>query len=386
MKRILILGSNLRIGGIQRALVSLLWEIHGKYEITLLLFWPDGPLLRELPADVKVLGVRSAYRFLGMTARDAKSLGDRLGRAFLAGVSRMFGRKAAIRLMALGQEPIGGFDAAISYVHNGPDRAFYGGCNEFLLNHVRAERRIAFLHCDYGRCGGNTRENARGYAQFDRIAACSEGCAASFCRACPELADRVRVVPNCHRFDWIRLRGQEAAPMDRTKINIVTAARLGREKGVPRAVEAIARLTDRKHIHYYIVGDGVERKAVEEVIRRHGLEETVTLCGEKENPWGHIRSADLLLIPSVSEAAPLVIHEAACLGTPVLSTRTSSAEELIRPSGYGWVCDNSVEGLHAGLEELTAHPGRLEEKRRELSERTFNNARAVARFERLLEE
>lgn len=386
MKRVLIVSSNLRIGGIQRALVNLLWEIHEKYEVTLLLFHPDGPLMREIPEDVKVLGVRSAYRFLGMTGRDARSIGDRLGRGFFAGVTRMLGRKAAIRLMALGQEPITGFDAAVSYVHNGSDRAFYGGCNEFLLNHVRTQRKIAFLHCDYGRCGGNTRENAWIYAQFDRIAACSGGCAASFRRGCPELADRVRVVPNCHRFERIRTLGKEAIPMDRTKINIVTAARLGREKGVPRAVEAIARLPERARLHYCIIGDGVERKAVEEAIRRYALEETVTLCGELENPWSYIRRADLLLIPSVSEAAPLVIGEAACLGTPVLSTRTSSAEELIAAPGHGWVCENSVDGLRKGLEALTAHPERLKEKRRELRGKSFDNARAVAQFEKLMEE
>ena len=40
------------------------------------------------------------------------------------------------------------------------------------------------------------------------------------------------------------------------------------------------------------------------------LSENVTLLGEKENPYGYIKAADLLLIPSYSEAATMVIGEA----------------------------------------------------------------------------
>ena len=47
-----------------------------------------------------------------------------------------------------------------------------------------------------------------------------------------------------------------------------------------------------------------------------------------DNPYGYIKAADLLLIPSYNEAAPLVIGEAAGLETPILSTETSSAKEM----------------------------------------------------------
>ena len=41
-KKILIVNNNMHIGGVQRALVNLLKCIHGRYEITLLLFHPEG--------------------------------------------------------------------------------------------------------------------------------------------------------------------------------------------------------------------------------------------------------------------------------------------------------------------------------------------------------
>lgn len=39
MKRVLIVNNNMHIGGVQKALVNLLHEIHGDYEVTLLLFY-----------------------------------------------------------------------------------------------------------------------------------------------------------------------------------------------------------------------------------------------------------------------------------------------------------------------------------------------------------
>jgi glycosyltransferase involved in cell wall biosynthesis len=353
MKRILIVNNNLCIGGVQKALISLLWNIRSDVDVTLLLFHNGGELVQELPPDIKVITAESAYRYLGMPGSHAKGLKDKLGRSFYAAVSRVFGRSCAVGLMGLGQKKLTGYDIAISYLHNGADKAFYGGCNEFVLKHVQAKKKIAFLHCDYSLCGAQTARNEAQYAKFDRIAACSGGCAAAFIAANPHLEDKVRVVYNCHRFKRIReLAAEVAVQLPKDRLNVVTVARLGKEKGVERAVQAIADLGPmRDKLHYYIIGDGLLRSQIEALIEKEGLQGHVTLCGQLHNPYGYLQAADLLLIPSYSEAAPLVIGEAACLGTPVLSTKTSSAEELLTETGFGLVCENSVAGLTAALRE-----------------------------------
>ena len=387
MKKILIVNNNLHIGGVQKALVNLLSQIHGQYDITLALFYPEGELLKDLPADIRILPIRSGYRFLGMTKYDTKTLWEKLCRSFFAAVTRLFGRKYAVKLMGIGQKPLEGFDAAISYLHNGGDKVFYGGCNEFVLHHVRAGKKLTFLHGDYIRCGADTADNHAQYALFDGIAACSMGCGNAFLQANPSLREKLEVVPNCQDYQKIR---EDAAispiSWQDGKLHIVTAARLGREKSVSRAVEAFGALPElRDNYHYHILGDGVERSQIEEKIHLYGLENQITLHGETANPYGYIKAADLLLIPSVSEAAPMVIGEAVCLGTPVLSTKTSSAEEMITQPGYGWVCENSVDGLTGSLRELLAHPEKLAEKKAALRLVSLNNDDAAARFHRLIE-
>ena len=383
MKKLLIVNNNLHIGGVQRALVDLLKEIHDKYDITLALFQPQGALLEEVPDDVTVLPVRSAYRYLGLGRNDVAGKPFlKLRRGFYAGLCRLFGRDTVISLMALGQRKLRGFDAAISYLHDGADKVFYGGCNDFVLRHTDAEKKITFLHCDFALSGADTKKNAARYEKFDCIAACSKGCADGFLRQLPQFLGKTIVVSNCQDYNGIWCKASKkdlALPQDR--INVLTVARFGKEKGVDRGVEAFARLSALKErFHYYIIGDGICRPAVEKAIKDGGLLDHVTLLGEMDDPYGYMKAADLLLIPSVSEAAPLVIGEAASLGTPVLSTRTSSAVEMIEDTGFGWVCDNDVPALSDGLKNLLEDPALLSETKARLRRSKIDNEKAVSQF------
>lgn len=382
MKKILIVNNNMHIGGVQKALVNLLWDIRGQYDITLLLFHRGGELLGEIPPEIQVVTPTSAYRYLGMTRNDKLSGWNKLRRSFYAAITRLFGRKYAIALMALGQKKLEGYDVAISYLHNGAAKAFYGGCNDFVLRHVAANKKITFLHGDFQLCGANTPENGKQYAKFDRIAACSQGCADSLLQVHPEMADRVEVVPNCHRFGDIAAKADQApTTLSENKINIVTVARLGKEKGVERALTAIAGLGALKeNLHFYVVGDGIQRPLLEQIVQQEHLENQVTLCGMLQNPYGYISAADLLLIPSYSEAAPLVIGEAASLGTPILSTETSSAREMIEQKGFGWVCENSPEGIRTGLLELLNAPHILRKKQAAMRQHDLDNTIAISKF------
>lgn len=381
MKRILIVNNNMHIGGVQKALVSLLWNLPADFEVTLLLFSATGECLKQIPPHVRVIPVRSAYRYLGISGAQTRGVWDKLRRSFYAALTRLFGRRLAVGLMGLGQKKLKGYDIAISYLHNAGNKLFYGGCNDFVIKHVSAEKKITFLHCDYLLCGANTPQNRKMYEKFDAIAACSGGCGESFLQANPNLREKVLVVPNCHRFDEIRRLAEEAPvklPQDR--VNVVTVARLGKEKGVERALEAIAKLPNKEKLHYYIIGDGVQMPLIRSIIEREGLSQQVTLCGMLENPYGYLRAADLLLIPSYSEAAPLVIGEAGCLETPILSTETSSAREMVEKTGFGWVCENTEEAMTAGLQTLLENPDRLQSVKKTLSERPVTNERAVKQF------
>ena len=381
--RLLIVSNNMHIGGVQKALVNMLECIHTKYDITLLLLYKGGEYLGDIPSSVKVIQASSFYKYLGMTKYDAGTAKDKLLRAFFAGITRVIGRRYAVSIMSLFQPVISGYDVSISYLHNGGERLFMGGCNDFVLKHTDAPTKITFLHCDFAKIGARTKENISQYPKFDKIAACSDGCRAAFLSEMPELSDKTFTVKNFQCFDKINEKSENMPILSREKLNILTVARLGGEKGVLRGVKAISTHKNAS-FHYYVVGDGAERGAIEEYIRENGLSDKITLCGELSDPYGYMRACDLLLIPSYSEAAPVVIDEAASLGTPILSTRTSSADEMISDRALGWVCENSDKALTDALGALISTPERVKEKKDSLKNIIFDNKTAEIQLEKLV--
>ena len=56
-------------------------------------------------------------------------------------------------------------------------------------------------------------------------------------------------------------------------------------------------------------------------------------------------NADILVVTSIYESQPMVILEALTVGLPVITTRYSSAEEILKDKPYGIICENNEEAL-----------------------------------------
>ena len=386
MKKILIVNNNMHIGGVQKALLNLLSEIDENYDITLLLFYKGGKLLEKIPPNINIVEAGYPLCYIGMTKNDTVKIKDKIARAFWALLTRTFGRKRVMRFMYPKQKNEEKYDMAISFLHSGKDNMFYGGCNGFVLDCVDAKKKVTFLHCDFEKINANSKNNQKIYEQFDEIAACSDGCRKSFLNVVPQCADRTIVVKNCINYSEVRKMAQnEPVTLQEGKINIVTVSRFGNEKGILRAIKACIEVGNgRKDFRYYIIGNGTDFYYAKTVIKEYNVEDNIVLLGEMENPYGYIAAADFLLIPSVSEAAPMVIGEAACLGTPILTTKTSSAVEMVEETGIGWVCDNSEEGILTGIKYLLDNPCEIEKKKAFIKEQNFDDNEALEQFLKLV--
>lgn len=390
MKKLLIVNNNMHIGGVQKSLYNLLWTMAGRYDITLCLFHEAGAYMDKLPPGVKVVECGGPFRWLGMSQGECRdSLRNTLGRGALAAVSRLWGRKTAIKLM-LGSQPMlpGIYDCAIAFLHNGRSRSFYGGVQEYVLRRVRAERKIAFLHCDYGQCGANYEENNRLLAEFDAIAACSDGCRKAFYEVLPELGNTCATVRNCHRFEEIRaLAATDPVVYDRGRINVVMVSRLAHEKGIERAVSALARCLERgMDAALHLVGGGPMSEEIASLVRTLKTEDSVFFYGEQDNPYRYMKNADLFLMTSFHEAAPMVIEEACALGIPVLTTETTSSREMVLERDCGWVCENTQEGINEALERLLGDRCLLEAQKERMCACGGDNSAAEAQFITLIED
>ena len=81
------------------------------------------------------------------------------------------------------------------------------------------------------------------------------------------------------------------------------------------------------------------------------MDSRVTLLGEQRDPYQYLIQADWLLVPSFHEAAPMVFDEAMLMGIKVITTNTTSAEEMIGCE-RGIICENSTDGIAHALENI----------------------------------
>lgn len=293
----------------------------------------------------------------------------------------------AMRLLAASQKKIGKYDVAISFRHPDIEYNFLGGGNEFVLKCCAADEKITFIHGDYQKYGGNCKYNQEMLEQFDKIAAVSEGCMNSFLNTLPQMKNKTSCVYNCHNYKEICALAENDTVYYNHECSVfVTVCRLGAEKGLTRAINILAELKNRgMRFTWYIIGDGEEKEHIQKVIQEKDMCSDIILGGAQKNPYRYIKDADFFLLPSIHEAAPMVIGESLCLGVPVVSTATSSAQELIGVDG-GIVCDNTEEAILEMLYSvLSGENKRLEECRRLLKSRVFNNKKALEQFERLLQ-
>lgn len=360
---LLIVNNNMEIGGIQRSLVNFLWATHERYDITLFLFSASGPLLEQIPADVRIETGNRLLRLLGMSLGQSKCLGwFYYGlRLLFSAWTKVFDNRLPIGLIVASSRRSREFDWGISFMQPSDKKILYGGCNTYVLKRVRAGKKAAFVHCDFANYEGNQAQNRKQYASFDRIFLVSESCRASFLSIMPALQDRCHVVYNVLNCDEIRSKAAaDSVIYDPRAIHFITVARLSPEKGILRGLRIFHRyMTQTKAnqaVCWHILGDGMERSQCQSYITSHGLDKYVVLHGQTDNPYRYMANADFLFHPSYHEAAPMVFMEAACLRLPVLTTQTCSAMEMVASADAGWVCQNSDQGIYDALKRLLDHP------------------------------
>lgn len=86
----------------------------------------------------------------------------------------------------------------------------------------------------------------------------------------------------------------------------------------------------------YIVGDGPDRKEIENLIKESKLEKSITLIGKTTNPYVWMKNSKLFVHSSKYEGFGLVIVEAAILGKAIISSDCKvGPKEILGDGEYG---------------------------------------------------
>lgn len=346
----------MQIGGIQKSLINLLIAINTKYDITLFLFSKHGEFLDEIPENVKVIEGGFFLSLLGISQKKAREKGIITSwiRGLFAFFSKIFNNFIPISVILFFSKRLKDFDIAISYMQNSNEKFFYGGVNDFVLKNIVATKKMAFVHCDFANYEGNNSHNRKIYKLFDKVVCVSKSCANSFIKEVDIPFEKVAFVPNFQNFNKILNKSNiKTVDYDKDFFNIITVSRLSEEKGLIRAIAAIENLHSKGYkLKWHILGKGAMTNKLKNYIKVHHLENTVFLYGEQKNPYRFMKNANLFLLPSYHESAPMVYGEAWTLKLPILTTDTLSAKEIVEENAIGVVCPNSYEGILDALKTI----------------------------------
>ena len=382
-KKLLIVIDSLMAGGVARALINMIEEIKSDYCIDLLAFSNSGLLKNQMPPEINTLETNKYLALLGESQEETKkkSLFWGFYRAILAIWCRLFSNKLPHRLLFKHYRINQHYDIAISYVHDHDEHSLARGCNRFVLEKANADKKIAFVHCDFQRYGGNTRKNKDLYYYFDGVVCVSNGCKEVF-ENCLSKKVTTYVVRNFTNYqDIIGLSMESPKEYETDEISIVSVARLSEEKGFRRALLAYEKtiVASKKRIHWYIVGDGPDFEEIKTIINQYEMDSYITLLGATDNPYRIMKNADYFMLLSYHECAPMVFDEAYALGLTIIATETISTKEMIEERGIGYVYPNTDKSIVSIFEDLLT--GKIRKKQ---YIPLLDNSKSKQQFERVV--
>jgi alpha-1,6-mannosyltransferase len=149
------------------------------------------------------------------------------------------------------------------------------------------------------------------------------------------------------------VRAELGIPADRTLLLYI--GRLAQEKNTRTLFAAFRRL-ERRHtgkFHLLIVGDGLQRKELKELLQRSSAVTWLQYCADAPRLASFYRAADLFVHPGVQETFGLVTLEAQACGTPVIGIRGSYMDRIIHSDQTLWAGENSAAALASAIEETS---------------------------------
>ncbi len=204
-------------------------------------------------------------------------------------------------------------------------------------------------------------------------------------------AAKVSVIPNAVDFQLFA----NASAVPRTDLGLLDSAplalfvgRLDPQKAPFVLLEAFARLVER-HADWQLlfVGDGVLRSSMTEWIENRGLQRGIRIVGWRPDVPQILKTADVLVLPSLWEGMPNIVLEAMASGLPVVVSRVEGTDELIRDRESGLlVAPGSEAELELGIEAVLtdrSFSSRLAREAQQTALKSFTFESMVAAYEQL---
>ncbi|MFA6947379.1 MAG: glycosyltransferase [Eubacteriales bacterium] len=398
-KQILFIGISMLRGGTEKAFISMAQALDFEhYDYTLLLARGDGPLMGELPPQIKVEILPSCGDMFLLSGKNAyKTISESIIKphpAAVLDVAPYFLRllisrgkraynatKMWIELMkkyAPEYHPETVYDAAVAYWG---DRTMF-----YMIDKVRAKRKITWLHFDYGNPPRDDSLYLPYFEKCDRIVTVSKSVDEALRSHLPSVAPKCVEMDNILNVTLIRRLALEGESFPDARFEgkrILSVCRISEQKGIDFIIPVLARLRAEKYnVRWYIVGPADEdyKNSIIEAALDGGVADMLILIGARDNPYAYVRDADIFALPSRYEGKPITVEEAKALFKPIVCSNYVSADEQLDGGRLGVICPIGAEGLYGGVKRLLDDERLCDKFTVRLSHEKFGNKDEISKF------
>ncbi|WP_312343541.1 glycosyltransferase [Chryseobacterium binzhouense] len=374
--KVLFRHRSMEMGGVEKVMLSIINNLNSeKFDITVCLNINQGELRDEIPTHVrKVFLVEGKEDFSqNFLIKKIQLIKRRIQLDFLRKNPQIIDEKY------LGDK----YDVEIAMTYND---------FEYVLNSSnRKSKKIGWFHSEINlpKLKPLIPKILSEFPLFNHMIYCSQKIKDMMHEEYPELDfPKESVIINAIPIEEIK---QKAAEIiydfpDAEKV-FISVGRLHTRKGFHKLIKAHSRLIKDGYSHtIIIIGDGEEKMNLQKMIRDYSVEETFFLLGNKMNPYPYLKKADYFILPSESEAWPLVIAESLILQKPIIATNTGDVSQMIYHEKTGYLINYNTEEMYNSMKKFMTEPQYVEKIRENLAdiEQQFDNEKIFNAVENIL--
>ncbi len=242
------------------------------------------------------------------------------------------------------------YDIAVNFHIHSPFLVWY------LSEKVNASVKYTWIHNDFETTGYNISELKQYLKCVNHFFAVSDQLSKEFINIFPEFEDKTTTALNIVPIDEIKKKADEFYPdeyKDNHKLKLLTVGRLEEQKGYDIAIRVCAMLkAEGLEFEWYILGEGTQRKALEEIIVKENIENYFYLLGVKMNPYPYFKNCDIYVQTSKHEGYVTTVTEAKIFDKPIVTTDVSGAREQLIDGVNGSITKIDVESVYTKLKNL----------------------------------